>query len=115
MKRLLLACLFAWCGVLPGNDALAADRLELSLPKEANLKDVFDAGLRPVRVSGLENRMCEVRDCSLSVSIGGRMPFNFEVGNGSFYVMRDNWISRTKFTGKREPIAKAVLRIKEGS
>ena len=113
MKALLLACLSVWCGVLHGLGALAADRLELSLPKEANLKEVFDAGLRPWRVSGLEKRMCDIRQSSLSISVAGRGPFDFEVQRGTIHLLQDNVISSIKLTGRSEPIPKAVARIKE--
>ena len=113
MRTLLFACLSVWCGVLQGLGALAADRLKLSLSKEADLKEVFDAGLRPWRVSGLENTTCDIGRCSLSISVVGRGPFDFEVQRGTIDLLQDNVISRIKLTGRSEPIPMAVARIKE--
>lgn len=44
--------------------------VELKLSVAANLKDIFDAGLRPYRHPGLENSLLEVKHVNLRIQMG---------------------------------------------
>jgi hypothetical protein len=88
----------------------AAERVTLDFSVSDNLKMVYDAGLRPWRVtlSG-----CAIEETSLQIVLPQSRPFLLDVSFGDFDVYADYSFSVVGFATKRMSVDDAVAKVRE--
>lgn len=92
----------------PAGDA----RYLIDFSESDNLKVLFDAGLRPSRVLGLESQECEIGTARLAIRLPGSPEFDIDIERASFDILRGNAIASARFFGVDEPVPLAVERVK---
>ena len=100
----LLACLFA---------CLQSVRAELptytiDFRKDGTLKAVFDSGLRPTRVGGLEESDCQIGPANLTILLPESSPFHIEIDRADIRVIQDHELHSLDLFGKTQSIPEAV-------
>ncbi|MBI1817518.1 MAG: hypothetical protein HYR72_21290 [Deltaproteobacteria bacterium] len=78
-----------------------------------NLKAVFDAGLRPWRLAGLEKRNCDLGEENLNITLPNGRQFAIDIVSASIRVLDGNALSSVALFGTTEPVPKAVQRVRE--
>jgi hypothetical protein len=92
---LRIAC---WTAVvLAGAPGMAQNTIDFS--KGANLKTIYDAGLRPWRVGAEERGMLFITEQKVRILTPGASPFNFDVEIGTFKILAENKLSKADFIG----------------
>jgi hypothetical protein len=84
----------------------------IDLRQSANLKMIFDGGLRPYRVDGLENSSCAFDKARLEVIVPNASPFTFTADRGSINVLADDGISSIDLFGNYTTVADAAALVK---
>jgi hypothetical protein len=87
-------------------DTIPSGTIDLSQP--ANLKMVFDGGLRPYRLQGLESSTCNIMRTNITVIFPNASSFAFEVQGGSFSVLNGNDLSGMDLFGVYTTVPDAV-------
>ena len=87
-------------------DTPATGTIDLRQP--ANLKMIFDGGLRPYRLQGLESSSCVIDRTNITVILPDASPFMFEADRGSFSILAGNDIYGIDLFGLYTDVPDAV-------
>jgi hypothetical protein len=98
--------LLAQCSTQGYGQALESGTIDFRQP--ANLKMVFDGGLRPYRLQGLENSCCVFDKATLTVILPNSSPFTLSVSSGNINVLAENEISSLDLFGLYTSVPEAV-------
>ncbi len=99
-------------GLMQGQ-ASSEERHSVDLRHSDNLKAIFDAGLRPVRVARLEDEKCDLTsEASLSIILPNERQVEIDVERASFEVLEGNALGEADFFGVTESVPRAVERVK---
>jgi hypothetical protein len=107
----IAVAILAPAGSAPSSDQPPARHL-VDLTAGNTLVVLFDAGLRPTHVPGLESRTCEIDRSDLTIRLPNGNEFEIDVERASFAVLADNELGDARIFGVDEPVAAAVARVK---
>ena len=85
----------------------------IDLRQGTNLKMIFDGGLRPYRLQGLESRCCVFGETSLTVILPHASPFEFKTDRASIDVLAGNEIDSIDLFGENTTVPEAVALTKQ--
>lgn len=80
----------------------------IDLRQGDNLKLIFDGGLRPYRLQGLESSCCVIDKASLTVIVPHASPFKFKVDRSSIQLLDGNEIASIDLFGLNTSVPEAV-------
>jgi len=80
----------------------------IDLRQPANLKMIFDGGLRPWRLQGLEKSCCVVEESYITVILPNAAPFTIHVRGADFHVLAGNELSTIDLFGVNTSLPEAV-------
>jgi hypothetical protein len=80
----------------------------IDLSKGDNLKMIFDGGLRPYRLQGLESDCCVFDKATLTVIVPNADPVTFKVDRASIQLLDQNQISSIDLFGLNTSVPEAV-------
>jgi hypothetical protein len=90
----------------PQHEAPSATGI-IDLRQGDNLKMIFDGGLRPYRLQGLESSCCVFDKASLTVILPNAAPFTFKVDRASIQVLDGNEIVSIDLFGPNTSVPEA--------
>jgi ABC-type proline/glycine betaine transport system permease subunit len=102
----LLICLFG-PGFVPHPQAPGSAGI-IDLRRGDNLKMIFDGGLRPYRLQGLESSCCVVDRATVTVIVPRTSPFTIKVDRASIDVLDGNQIASIDLFGLNTSVPEAV-------
>jgi hypothetical protein len=80
----------------------------IDLRQGDNLKMIFDGGLRPYRLQGLESNCCVFEKATLTVIVPNASPFTFKVDRASIQVLDGNEIASIDLFGLNTSVPEGV-------
>lgn|SRR5882724_4642918 len=87
-----------------------AERTAIDLRRGDNLKLLFDAGLRPTRIPGLEKSKIQIGPTQLRIILPDGRNFDVDVERGEFGVIPGNLLYLAELFGVTEPVPRAIER-----
>ncbi len=86
------------------------ERTAIDLRQGGDLKLLFDAGLRPKRIPGLERSKVQVGPVRLRIVLPDGRSFDIDIGRGEFGVIPGNLLYLAELFGVTEPVPQAIER-----
>jgi hypothetical protein len=114
MKSFLTTCcarIFFWATLFCLVTNLAADAIDFT--KGHNLKEVFDAGVQPWRLQGLEGSQCIVTNQEVSFLFTDSKPFSLNAQIATFKVLAGNELTGMDVISEVMPFQDAVNKTQE--
>lgn len=104
MKRCLIAAILATAAVCSECEA----NVTLDLQRSADLKALFDGGLRPTLTPGLERSQVQAGPDTITVVLPSGKMATTDVANSSFDVLADQRLSSAALFGKEQSIRESA-------
>jgi hypothetical protein len=106
-----LALLWA-CTAFSLSAAISPEQHTVDFSKSDDLKDIFDAGLRPRQYLGLPGG-CELQHENLKILLPKNTNFDIEIDNAEISVLAGNEIASMDFNCDPQPIAQATAKARK--
>jgi hypothetical protein len=85
----------------------------IDLRQGNNLKMIFDGGLRPYRLQGLESQSCVFDEAALTVILPNTSSFQFHANRASIHVLAENEIDVIDLFGEDTTVPEAANLVRE--